>query len=70
MPETGDHATCAEQLRVGMHPSEITISTEPPLIRGTYTTDGFRCPHGVTYWIEPTSEQIAKWRAEAAGEKE
>ena len=56
---------CAEQLRIGMHPDDITISTEPPLVRGPYTGAGFTCPHGTTYWIEPTSEQIAKWRAES-----
>ena len=54
---------CAEQLRIGMHPDDITISTEPPLVLGPYTTSGFTCPHGTTYWIEPTGEQIAKWRA-------
>ena len=55
---------CADQLRTGMHPTEITVSTEPPLIRGPWTTDGMTCPHGVTYWIEPTGEQIAQWRRE------
>ena len=60
-----DHALCAGQLRTGMHPIEITISTEPPLVRGPYTTDGFQCPHGITYWIEPTGEQIAAFKREA-----
>jgi hypothetical protein len=63
MPET-DHAACASALRDGMAPIAITISTEPPLTIGPYTTDGFTCPHGVTYWIEPTGEQIARWQAE------
>jgi hypothetical protein len=40
---------------------EITVSTVPPLVAGPYTTDGFTCPHGVTFWIEPTGEQIAAW---------
>jgi hypothetical protein len=47
-----------------MHPTDITVSTEPPLIRGPYTTDGRMCPHGTTYWIEPTGEQVAEWRRE------
>lgn len=38
---------------------DVTLSTEPPLVRGPYTTDGFRCPHGITYFAEPTGEQIA-----------
>lgn len=42
---------------------EITVSTAPPLIAGPYGTNGYTCPHGVTYWIEPTSEQIAEWNA-------
>ena len=65
MPEHDGPGGCSDQLRIGMHPTEITVSTEPPLIRTLYTTAGFRCPHGTTYWIEPTSEQIAKWRSES-----
>jgi hypothetical protein len=61
---TGDHTTCADVLREGMAPCEITISTEPPLIVGPYTTDPFICPHGTAYWIEPTGEQIAQWAKE------
>lgn len=45
----------------GEHPTEITISTVPPLVAGPYTVDGLTCPHGVTYWMEPTGEQIAAW---------
>lgn len=40
---------------------EATISTAPPIVAGPYTHDGFRCPHGITYWLEPTGEQIARW---------
>jgi hypothetical protein len=58
------HAGCADVLREGMAPLEVTISTEAPVFAGPYTTDGFTCPHGVTYWIEPTGEQVAQWRAE------
>jgi len=45
----------------GDQPTDITISTVPPIVAGPYTQDGLRCPHGVTYWLEPTGEQIAKW---------
>jgi hypothetical protein len=39
----------------------VTITTLPPLVTGPYTTDGLTCPHGITYWMEPTGEQIAQW---------
>lgn len=62
------HSVCAEFLRTTMaegfpdHPGcEITVSTARPLIVGPYGVNGYTCPHGVTYWIEPTSEQIADW---------
>jgi hypothetical protein len=58
------HAGCPDVLREGMAPYEITISTERPLVIGPYTTDGFTCPHGVTFWFEPTGEQVARWQAE------
>jgi hypothetical protein len=41
---------------------DIIVSTAPPLIEGPYGINGFTCPHGTTYWIEPSSEQIAQWR--------
>lgn len=59
-----DHQGCLDVLRDGMAPVEITISTAPPIVAGPYTTEPFTCPHGVTYWIEPTGEQIAQWVAE------
>lgn len=40
---------------------EITVSELPPLVANPFVTDPFVCPHGVTYWIEPTSEQRAIW---------
>jgi hypothetical protein len=58
-----DHAGCREQLReqaatLGL---DVTVSTAPPLVVGPYPPGGFRCPHGITYWIEPSGEQIAQW---------
>jgi hypothetical protein len=57
------HSTCRQTLIDGMRAQgvEITVSTLPPLVEGPYTTDPFTCPHGTTYWIEPTGEQIAQW---------
>jgi hypothetical protein len=43
---------------------EITVSTAPPVVESPYGANGYECPHGVTYWIEPTSEQIAEWNRE------
>ena len=40
---------------------EVTVSIAPPLIMTPYTQEAFVCPHGVTYYMEPTSEQIAQW---------
>lgn len=58
-----DHAGCPDILRgasseLGV---DVTVSAEPPLIRGPYTTHPYRCPHGSLYWIEPTGEQLAAW---------
>lgn len=40
---------------------DITVSALPPLVKGPYTVAPIACPHGVTYWMEPTGEQIAQW---------
>lgn len=54
---------CAAELRDGMRElgTDVTVSTSEPLVPGPYTTEPFMCPHGVTYWVEPTGEQIAEW---------
>lgn len=62
---------CGETLRTLMatlaaargEPLEITVSTLPPLVSSPYGEHPYECKHGVTYWIEPTSEQIADWAA-------
>lgn len=54
----------AEMARIGAEAGEtceIVVSTAPPLVASPYGANGYECPHGVTYWIEPTSEQIAEW---------
>ena len=67
---TGDHDCRDVLLKMwnavhdpGQDLTEITVSTAPPLVKNPFT-EGYTCPHGTTYWIEPTSEQIAKWHAE------
>lgn len=38
----------------------------PPLAPPAYEPLDMRCPHGVLWYTEPTSEQRAKWAAEGA----
>lgn len=56
---------CAEFLRTSMAEigGEITVSTARPIVDSPYGLNGYTCPHGVDYWIEPTGEQIADWAA-------
>ena len=58
-----DHNLCRPALVKSMADEdiEITVSDQPPLIANAYTIDPFICPHGTSYWMEPTSEQIAAW---------
>lgn len=61
-----DAADCADSIRrdyatLGV---EVTVRTAPPLVIGAYEPAGWTCPHGVTYWCEPTGEQIAQWCAD------
>jgi hypothetical protein len=57
------HSTCRQTLISGMRDMgvEVVASTLPPLVVGPYTTDPYVCPHGTTFWLEPTGEQIAAW---------
>ncbi len=57
------HPDCADFIRrttadIG---TEVHVSTVPPIVVGPYETGAFTCPHGTTYYIEPTGEQIAAW---------
>jgi hypothetical protein len=58
-----DHARCPDVLRnLSVETGcEITVSLARPLVAGPYETGSFTCPHGTTYYIEPTGEQIAAW---------
>jgi len=58
-----NHADCANHLRHSMAKlgCEVTVSTLEPLVRNAYGPEHMTCPHGVTFWYEPTSEQIAQW---------
>jgi hypothetical protein len=40
---------------------EAVASPASPIIPPAYGATSFICPHGVEYWLEPTSDQIAAW---------
>lgn len=39
---------------------ETIVTTAPPLIDNGWT-QAYECPHGVMWFVEPTSEQQAEW---------
>lgn len=43
--------------------AEVVVSTVPPLAPTPYDAGPWRCPHGTTFWMQPTNDQILKWRA-------
>lgn len=43
-------------------PVEVIASTEPPLFDSGYEAAAFTCPHGTTFYLEPTREQILAWQ--------
>lgn len=59
----GEHVECREWMkrRFAELGADITVSTSPPLVKTPYDQTPFICPHGVTYYHAPTSEQIAQW---------
>ncbi len=71
-PETQDHSACADVLRevLASKGAEITVSTEPPIVHNPYVVDPILCPHKVLFWVEPTSEQIARWAKDAADQED
>lgn len=67
-PTPKDHAGCADWLRSHFINDgiDVVISTEPFLVVGPYTlVDGepcsMTCPHGTTFYWEPTGDQVAEW---------
>jgi hypothetical protein len=54
---------CAEVLRAVFRDQgvEAHVTSTPPLIQSPYKELAMRCPHGVKWYAEPTSEQIAAW---------
>lgn len=60
------HSTCREFLREQWAGKgiEVHVAAVPPIVAPPYEEAPFTCPHGVTYWVEPTSEQFAQWMKE------
>lgn len=60
--DSPDHGQCAATLRVETAALgvEVTVSTVPPIIKNEWIEE-FTCPHGVTFWMEPTTDQRAQW---------
>lgn len=65
VPFSGRHTDCAQHLRQVMAAGgvEVTVRAANPLIP-TPWTQGMTCPHGTTFWYEPTSDQRATWNRE------
>jgi hypothetical protein len=47
--------------RAGVPTPEVHITHVPPLVKPLYEELRMTCPHGVTWHMQPTSEQIAEW---------
>lgn len=62
-PGPTDHTGCREFLRrrAAANGLDVTVSTAPPIVIGPYPPEGYKCPHGIQLWMEPTGEQIAEW---------
>ena len=60
---TPPHNQCRRQLTddAASRGIEIVASTAPPLVEGPYVVGVFTCPHGTTFYTQPTGEQIARW---------
>lgn len=54
---------CGEVLRRGLAEKgvEAHVTYLPPLVAQVYESLGMVCPHGVAWYAEPTTEQIAQW---------
>ncbi|MGW9196083.1 hypothetical protein [Micromonospora chersina] len=62
MSKSEPHWRCADVVRQEMAKlgAEVTVSTARPLVMNPYV-EAIQCPHGTTFYYEPTSDQIAAW---------
>ncbi len=63
-----NHAECAPFLKTRMRllGADVSVSDLPPLVQSPYNRPGdgngsLTCPHGTTFYFEPTGDQIAQW---------
>lgn len=49
-----------EPVAVDVHVGEQPPGWHAPHLRPA----GFRCPHGVQYWVQPTRQQVDQWERE------
>jgi len=58
-----DLEACRAVLRDGMAEmgTEVTVSTAAPLTPSPYEYNPMTCPHGVTFYMQPTTEQVLAW---------
>jgi hypothetical protein len=40
---------------------EVAVSERPPVVQTAYEDLKMRCPHGIRWYAEPTSDQQAAW---------
>lgn len=57
---------CGEAMRQVYrdHDVEAHVTHVAPLVPTLYEQPGLVCPHGVKWYAQPTSEQIARWARE------
>ncbi len=62
----GKHKDCPKSLKKAMAAVgvDITVSAIRPMKEGGPRP--CKCPHGVNYWIAPTSSQITRWKGDDA----
>jgi hypothetical protein len=41
---------------------EIVVSTASPLTPSPYSYEAMVCPHGTRFYMQPTNDQIIRWR--------
>jgi hypothetical protein len=61
-----EHSSCRDTLEASFRARGIDahVTAIPPIVPSAYEPLNLTCPHGVAYYAEPTSEQIARWAAD------
>ena len=61
--EAACYSECAALVRGGLaeHGVDANVTSIPPIFESPYEQLGMRCPHGVLWYTEPTTQQQARW---------